>query len=94
MLPKYKIEFGIKLRGKVISHEHETEDPVSCEQFLADLLKQGFKILGIKHEGVTLAPKEFNRLIKTAANMVASEQICASLSLKPEEERYLFGFAA
>ncbi len=94
MIPKYKIEFGIKMRDHLISHHHETEDPVSCQEFLAGLLKNHFIIRDIKHEGVSLTPKEFNRLVKNAANVVASEMICASLDIKPEEEKYRFGFAA
>ncbi len=94
MLPKYKVEFGIRLRDKIISHDHATDDPVSCQRFLADLLKQGFKILDVKHDGVSLPKNDFNRLIKTAANLVASDQICTSLDIKPEEEKFRFGFAA
>ena len=94
MLPKYKIEYGIKVRDHVISNHHETEDPVSCQQFLVELLKHGFKIRDVKHDGVSLSKVDFNRLIKNAANMMAAEQICASLDLKPEEERFRFGFAA
>jgi hypothetical protein len=33
-------------------------------------------------------------MIKTAAGMMASKRICASLGLKPDEEHYRFGFTA
>jgi hypothetical protein len=33
-------------------------------------------------------------MIKTAAGMIASHRVCASLGIKAEEERFRFGFAA
>ncbi len=94
MIPKYKIEYGVKVQDRIISHHHETDDPVSCEEFLAELLRYGFKIRDVKHEGVSVSKADFNRLIKTAANILVSDQICASLDIKPEEEHFRFGFAA
>ena len=35
-----------------------------------------------------------DRMIKNAAAMLASKHVCASLGIKPEEERFRFGFAA
>ena len=37
---------------------------------------------------------DFDRMVKTAASMLASRHICASLGIKAEEEKYRFGFAA
>jgi hypothetical protein len=33
-------------------------------------------------------------MIKAAAGTLASKTICLSLGIKPEEEKYRFGFAA
>jgi hypothetical protein len=58
------------------------------------LLERGFRILAIRHEGVDLPRPEFDRLVKTAAGMVAAQRVCMALNIKPEEEKYRFGFAA
>lgn len=94
MLPKYKIEYGIKVRDHIAANHYETEDPVACEQFLAESLRHGFKIRDIKHEGVSVPKKDFTQMVKNAASMLAAEQICRSLDIKPEEEHFRFGFTA
>jgi len=48
---------------------------------------------------VLLAGKEFDRaaldrMLRNAAGMLASKHLCASLGIKPEEEKYRFGFTA
>ena len=94
MLAKYKIEFVAPFRKGAQTYHYQTDDPVTAEQFLAELLERGFKIREIKHEGVALSQKEFNQMLKTAANILVSQHLCASLDIKPEEERFRFGFAA
>ena len=61
---------------------------------LAIVLFRGFRIQAIKHEGLDLPKYDFDKMIKTAAGMLASKCICAALGIKPEEEHYRFGFAA
>ena len=73
---------------------HSTDDPVACEEFLEELLERGFAIRGVRHDGIDLPKTDFDRLIKNAAAMLASKHVCASLGIKPEEERFRFGFAA
>jgi hypothetical protein len=94
MLPKYTIEFSTALRQHSPSSHYSTDDPIVCEEFLEELLERGFKIRAIKHEGVELSSADFDRLVKTAAGTLASKRICFSLGIKPEEQRYRFGFAA
>jgi hypothetical protein len=94
MLPKYKIEFSVPFQSHVHRSHHETDDPVACEDFVSQLLEKGFPISEIKHEGVALSRHDFDRMIKAAANLLASRHICASLHIKTEEERFRFGFAA
>ena len=67
---------------------------MACEEFVEELLERGFAIRAIKHEGLDLPKHEFDRIIKNAAGMLASKHICASLSIKTDEERFRFGFAA
>ena len=67
---------------------------MACEQFLTELLERGHRIRGIHHEGVELPRVDSDRMIKTAASMLAAKRICIALAIKPEEERYRFGFTA
>jgi hypothetical protein len=94
MIPKYTVEYSAAL-GKHTQIAHfSTDDPVACEEFVKELLHDGLFIHTIKHEGLELPRTEFDRIIKTAAGMLISERICASLGIKPEEERFRFGYAA
>lgn len=94
MLPKYKIQFGTRFSKHGVTSHYTTDDPVACEEFLEELLDRGFAISSIEHEGVDLPKADFDRMIKNAAAMMASKRVCASLGIKPEEERFRFGFAA
>jgi hypothetical protein len=94
MIPKYTVEFSTQFRKHALTSHHSTDDPVACEEFLEELLERGFAIRGIHHEGIELPKADFDRMIKNAAAMLASKRVCASLGIKPEEERFRFGFAA
>lgn len=94
MIPKYTIEYTAQFRKHAQPNHYSTDDPVACEEFVEELLERGFAIRAIKHEGLDLPKQDFDRIVKTAAGMLASKRICASLGLKTEEERFRFGFAA
>ena len=94
MLPKYTVEYTVPFRKRAQTHHYSSDDPVACEEFVEELLERGFRIQAIKHEGLDLPKPDFDKMIKTAAGMLASKHICASLGIKPEEERFRFGFAA
>ena len=94
MMPKYSVEYTAKFKKHAQTNHYPTDDPVACEQFVEELLEFGFAIRAIKHEGLDLPKKDFDRIVKTAAGMLASKRICASLSIKPEEEKFRFGFTA
>lgn len=94
MIPKYTVEYTTKFRKHAQTNHYSTDDPVACEQFVEELLERGFPIRGIKHDGLDLPRHEFDRIVKTAAGMLASRHVCASLGIKPEEEKFRFGFAA
>jgi hypothetical protein len=94
MLAKYHIEYTVRLGKHDQMHHLKTDDPVACEEYLTELLDRGFHIKQILHEGVALSPIDSDRMIKTAAGLLAARKICQCLNIKPEEEKYRFGFSA
>ena len=94
MIPKYSIEYTVTFRKQDFMHHLATDDPVAAEEFIEELLERGYKIRDIRHDGVELPRKDFDKLIKTAASMLAARRICDSLGIKPEEEHHRFGFTA
>jgi len=94
MLAKYNIEYTVPFQRHVQPHHHLTNDPVECEEFLMELLELGFKVKGISHEGVQLSPKDFDRMIRTAAGMLATKHICRSLEIDSIEAHHRFGSPA
>jgi hypothetical protein len=92
MLAKYTIEYSTRLRGYAPVNHYGTDDPVAAEEFLNELLEHGCRVHGIKHEGMDLPAPDFDRMLKTAAGMAAAKRLCASLGIKPEEEKFRFGF--
>ena len=94
MLAKYNIEYTVPFKRHAQTHHYLTDDPVACEQFLFELLERRFQIGTIRHEGVELPPVEFDKLIKTAAGMLVSKHICASLDIDSVEAHHRFGTPA
>ena len=94
MLPKYTVEYTTQFRRHAQMNHYSTDDPVACKEFVEELLEHKFAIRAIKHEGVDMPRHDFDHIIKTAAGMLASKHICASLGIKAEEEKYRFGFPA
>lgn len=94
MLPKYTIEYGMPFHKHVAAIHYSTDDPVACEEFVEELLERKLAIRAIRHEGMDLPQPEFDRIVKTAAGMLAARSVCTSLGIKPEEEKYRFGFSA
>ena len=58
MLAKYHVQFSIPLEHRRLVNDFRTDDPVECEQFVADLLLRGYKIDSISHDGVPLSRAE------------------------------------
>ena len=94
MLPKYTVEYTANFRRHAQASHYSTDDPVACEEFVGELLERGLAIRAIKHEGLDLPKPEFDRMVKTAASMLASKHVCTSLGIKPDEEKFRFGFTA
>ncbi len=93
MIPKYTVEYSLTPRKNQPASHYGTDDPVACEEFLTELLDRGIWLRSIKHEGVDLPQEEFDRMVKTAAGIMAAKRVCSSLQIKPEEEKYRFGFS-
>lgn len=98
MIAKYNIEYAIPLQGRDHPHEqtqhYVTDDPVTCEAILSELLERGITIKNVSHEGVALPGVEFDRMIKTAAGMLATRHICRSLRVDSVEAHHRFGSPA
>lgn len=95
MIPKYKIEFSANSSAHPqLVHHYETDDPVTCEQYVADLLELRCKLRAIKHEGMDLPRKEFDRVVKNALGMVAARHVCGSLGIDSDEAHMRFGTPA
>jgi hypothetical protein len=94
MIAKYKIEYTIQFNRHAQTHHYLTDDPVACEEFLVELLERGFKIHAIFHEGVALPNVDFDKMIKTAAGMLATRHVCASLGIDSAEAHHRFGSPA
>lgn len=94
MLPKYTVEYTMQFRRHAHTNHYATDDPVACQEFVEELLERGSAIRAIKHEGAELPPHDFDRILKTAAGMLASKHLCASLGIQPEEAKFRFGCPA
>jgi hypothetical protein len=94
MLAKYKIEYAVPFHHQDQPHQFLTNDPVTCEETLMALLEHGFRIKTISHEGVELPQTEFDRLVKTAAGMLMSQHLRASLGIDRVEAHHRFGVPA
>jgi len=94
MIPKYTVEYALKFRKSALGSHYSTDDPITCEEFVAELLDKGLAVRKIKHEGVDLPAVDFDRFVRGAANLLASKKICTSLGIKAAEEQFRFGFAA
>lgn len=94
MQSKYTVEYTVNLGRQAVPHRYDTDSPVTCTEFLVELLERGFQITAILHEGLPLEAKPADHFIKQAAAMLAARHLCASLQIDAAEEHYRFGFSA
>jgi hypothetical protein len=94
MLAKYHIDYAVPFHRHDQPHQYLTDDPVACEEFLAELLERGFKIKDVSHEGVALPKVDFDRMIKTAAGLLTTRHIGRSLGIDTVEAHHRFGSPA
>jgi len=94
MLAKYTINYIILPQHSERVLTHHTDDPVEAEEFLSHLLLAGARITAIEHEGVALSQQQSDRMLKVAAEQIASLLLRESLAIDGAETKHRFGFAA
>jgi hypothetical protein len=94
MIAKYDIDYIIQPDHNKRVDTHRTDDPVEAEDFLINLLASGSRILAIKHEGVELQPQQADRMLRVAADRLASGCLSRALNLDAAAARHRFGYAA
>jgi hypothetical protein len=73
---------------------HLTDDPIEVEDFLMHLLIARVRITAIRHEGTAMTRHQFDKMLKVAAERIASALRRESLSLDAAEIKDRFGYAA
>jgi hypothetical protein len=73
---------------------HFTDDPIEAEDFLMHLLAARARITAIRHDSAAMTGHQFDRMLKVAAERIASALLRESLALDPAEIKDRFGFAA
>jgi len=94
MLAKFAISYTVFPEHNKRVDTHYTDDPVEAESFLAQLLASGSRIHDIKHDGVALKNKPFDRMIRVAAERHIAGLIGASLDIDYAEVRHRFDLTA
>jgi len=94
MLKKFSIDYIALPRHSTRVFTHLTDDPVQAEEFLMHLLAAGARITEIRHDGSILTGHQFDKMVKVAAERVASRMLEESLAADGAEIQRRFGFAA
>jgi hypothetical protein len=94
MLTKYSVEFTISFRRHQITHHYRTDDPVALEEFIVELLEKGYRLESVLHEGIPLPQHEADKILKTAATLLAAKHLRLSLGIDEAETRHRFGLPA
>lgn len=94
MLKKFSIDYVAMPRHNTRVFTHLTDDPVEAEEFLMHLLAANARIKEIRHDGSILTGHQFDKMVKVAAERVASRMLAESLAVDAPEIKRRFGFAA
>ena len=94
MLAKFSIDYVALPQHQSRRLTHHTDDPVALEEFLMHLLAARARILEIRHDGLALSGPQFDRLLKIAAERIASSLLSESLGLDHASVRNRFELAA
>ncbi len=94
MLSKYAIEYIMLPQHNARVFTHFTDEPVEAEDFLMHLLIVRARIKEIRHDGAALVGHQLDRMLKIAAERIASALLRESLVLDADEVKYRFGLAA
>ncbi len=93
MLKKYAIDYTLMPQHNHRVSTHFTDEPVEAEEFLMHLLVARARIKEVRHEGAVLTGHQFDRMLKVAAERIASGMLRESLHLDADEVKFRFGFA-
>lgn len=94
MLSKFAIDYVALPRHHSRLLTQHLDDPIAVEEFLMHLLVSGAHIKGIRHEGAALTGSQFDRMLKVAAERIASTLLRESLHADAVAVRDRFGLAA
>jgi hypothetical protein len=94
MLKKFSITYILFPQHNDRAVTHRTDDPVEAEDFLMHLLASGARICSIAHDSEELAPHQFDRMVRVAAERLMVQLIASSLGLDSAAIRHRFGLAA
>jgi hypothetical protein len=94
MLTKFAIDYIAFPQHSSRVFTHLTDDPIEAEDFLMHLLVAQVRITAIRHEGEAMTRHQFDKMLKVAAERIASALLRESLSLDAAEIKDRFGFAA
>jgi len=94
MLKKFAIDYIAFPQHNTRVFTHQTDDPIEAEDFLMHLLTSRTHIKEIRHEGAALTRHQFDRMIKVAAERIASALVREALKLDAAEVKDRFGFVA
>jgi len=94
MLKKFAIDYIAYPQHSSRVFTHQTDDPIEAEDFLMHLLGARVRIVEIRHDGAAMSGHQFDRMLKVAAERVASELLRGSLALDALQIKERFGFAA
>ena len=94
MLNKFAIDYIAFPQHSSRVFTHRTDDPIEVEDFLMHLLAARCRISAIRHDGSVMTSHQFDRMLKVAAERIASELLRESLALDAAEIKDRFGFAA
>ena len=93
MLKKFAIDYIALPQHNTRIATHYTDDPVEAEDFLMHLLTARARIKEIRHEAAALTGHQFDRMMKVAAERIASGLLRESLALDADQVKFRFGFA-
>jgi len=94
MFSNYSIDYVVFPKHNTVVSTYLTDDPIAAEEFLMHLLIGHADIREIRHGGAVLTGHSLDRMLKIAAERIASGLLRESLHIDAEETKARFGFAA
>lgn len=94
MLSKFAIDYvALPQHHSRLLTQH-IDDPIAAEEFLMHLLASRARIVALRHNGSPLTGLQFDRMLKVAAERIASDMLRESLGLDAVAVRDRFELAA